>query len=260
MKERDLVKKITQKSPEKWSVYKQLRNKVTKEIKVAIETHCRGLIEETKDNPKKMWKTINRVLDKSPQSITTSCLDVEGNRIKKEADIAEALNHHFVTVGPKLAGKVEQRINDDPLKYVVKQSSVMKFTPVSDIFILNSIKQLKNGKAPGPEKIPTLLIKDAGEVICKQLAMIVNSSLRHGIFPDIWKLARVTPIFKSGSRSDTNNYRPISVISVFSRILERIVHDQIYDYLRSRAILTIRQSAVQKLCSTVTSLIDSTEF
>ena len=58
MKERDLAKRIAKKSPEKWSVYKQLRNKVTKEIKVAIETHYRGLIEENKDNPKKMWKTI----------------------------------------------------------------------------------------------------------------------------------------------------------------------------------------------------------
>ena len=63
-----------------------------------------------------------------------------------------------------------------------------------------------------------------------------------------------------GSRSDANNYRPTSVISVFSRILERIVHDQMYDYLRSRDILTISQSAFQKLCSTVTSLIDSMEF
>ena len=128
------------------------------------------------------------------------------------------------------------------------------------MFILNSIKQLQNGKAPGPDKIPTMPIKDAGEVICKPLAMIFNSSIRHDIFPDIWKLTRVTPIFKLGSRSDANNYRPISVISVFSRILQRIVQDQMYDYLRSRGIVTISQSAFPKLCSTVTSLIDSTEF
>ena len=103
-------------SPEKWSVYKQLRNKVTKTIKAAIETHYRRVIDENKDNPKKMWKTINKVLNKYPQLSTTSSLDVEGNRITKEANIAEALNHHFVTVGPKLASKIEQRTNDDPLK------------------------------------------------------------------------------------------------------------------------------------------------
>ena len=117
----------------------------------------------------------------------------------------------------------------------------MKFNFINDTFILNSIKKLKNGKTPGPDKITTKLIKDAGEGICKPLAMSFNSSFRHGIFPDIWKLARVTPIFKSGSRSDANNYRPISVICVLSRILERIVHDQVYDYLRSRDILTTSQ-------------------
>ena len=183
------------------------------------------------------------MLDKSPQLTKTSSLDVEGIGITKEASIAEALNHHFVTVGSKLASKIEQWTNDDPLKCVVQQASVMKFNFVKDAFIHNSIKQLKNGKAPGPEKILTKLIKDAGETICKPLVMIFNSTFRNGIFPDIQKLAKVNPIFKSGSRSDANNYQTISVICVFSIILERIVHNKVYDYLRSRDILTTSQSA-----------------
>ena len=81
-----------------------------------------------------------------------------------------------------------------------------------------------------------------------------------GIFPDVWKLARVTPIFKSGSKSKANNYRPISVISVFSRILERIVQDQVHEYLKANKVLTMSQSAFQKLCLTITSLIDSTDY
>ena len=86
---------------------------------------------------------------------------------------------------------------------------------------------MKNGKATGPDKIPTTIIKDVGDIITKLLTMIFNSSLTNGVFPDIWKIARITPIFKSGAKNDVNNYRPISVISVFSRILERIVHDQL---------------------------------
>ena len=140
MKERDLAKRTVQTSPEKWSVYKQLRNKVTKRIKAAIETHYRRVVDEHKDNPKKMWKIINKVLDKSPQLTTISCFDVEGNRITKEANIAEALYHHFVTVGPKLASKIEQLTNYYPLKYVVKEASIMRFNFVNDTFILNSIK------------------------------------------------------------------------------------------------------------------------
>ena len=104
-----------------------------------------------------------------------------------------------------------------------------------------------------------MLIKDAADLKCEPLTMVFNSSLRKGIFPYVWKLARVTPIFKSGSNSEAINYRPVSVIPVFSRILERIVHDQVYEYLKGSKALTMCQSAFQKLCSTITSLIDITD-
>ena len=122
--------------------------------------------------------------------------------------------------------------------------------------------QLKNVKAPGPDKISTKLFKDAADFIWKPLTMVFNSSLKYGIFPDIWKLARVTPIFKTGSKSqkDGNNHRPISVISVFSRMLEKIVHDQLIEYPITDKVLTPNQSAFRKLYSTVTSLINGTAY
>ena len=135
----------------------------------------------------------------------------------------------------------------------------MEFKTVEDVFILNAIKNLKNGKAAGPDKVPTMLVKDVADLISKPLSIIFNSSLANGIFPDIWKLARVAPIFKSGSKKDVNNYRPISVISIFSRILERIVHDQLFDFLLENNVITKNQSAFRKLYSTVTSLICSTD-
>ena len=136
----------------------------------------------------------------------------------------------------------------------------MEFKTVDDVFILNAIKQLKNGKAAGPDKVPTTIVKDVGDLVSKPLSMIFNSSLANGMFPDIWKLARVTPIFKSGAKKDVNNYRPISVISIFSRILERIVHDQMFDFLLENNVITKNQSAFRKLYSTITSLICSTDY
>ena len=70
------------------------------------------------------------------------------------------------------------------------------------------------------------LIKDAIDAISLPLALIFNSSLQNRTFPKLWKVARVTPIFKSGQKTELNNYRQISVLSVFSRLLEKIVHDQ----------------------------------
>ena len=77
--------------------------------------------------------------------------------------------------------------------------------------------------------------------------MIFNSSLRKEVFSDIWKVVKVTPILKSGSRSEANNYRPISVISVFSRILESIIHVETYEYLVAAKLLIMSRSAFHKI-------------
>ena len=186
MRETDLAKRAAEKSPEKWSVYKQLRNKVTKEIKVAVQSHYHGLINENKDNPKKMWHTINRVLEKSSKLTMPASLNIEGRRLTKEGDILEALNHHFISVGrvgPKLACKIEQNDNDDPLKHIDNEPNTMRLTPVDDNYVPKAIKKLRKGKAPGPDKILTMLIKDAADLTCKPLTMVFNSSLRNGYFP-----------------------------------------------------------------------------
>ena len=66
--------------------------------------------------------------------------------------------------------------------------------------IMNAIKQLKSGKTAGPDKVPTKIVKDVDDLMSKPLSTIFNPSLENGIFPDIWKLAKVTPIFKSGAK------------------------------------------------------------
>ena len=75
---------------------------------------------------------------------------------------------------------------------------------------------LKSGKAPGPDGVPTNLVKDAAKSIAKHLMMIFNASLEKGLVPNVWKLAKITPLFKSGARNEKNNYRPISILSVFA--------------------------------------------
>ena len=155
--------------------------------------------------------------------------------------------------------KIVSRLGDDCLQNIKPEQKVMTFKTVESSFISNAIEQLKNGKAAGPDEVPTTIVKDVGDLVSKPLSMIFNSSLEKGIFPDIWKFARVTPIFKSGAKKDVYNYRPISVTSIFSRMLERIVHDQMFDFLLENNVITKNQSAFRKLYSTITSLICSTD-
>ena len=104
----------------------------------------------------------------------------------------------------------------------------MLFTTVDKAYVLDAINQLKNGKASGPYNVSVTLVKDAREFIAHPLMQIYNKSLENDVSPEIWELARVSPIYKSGPKTELDNYRPISVISVFSKLLERLTHDQLF--------------------------------
>ena len=92
-------------------------------------------------------------------------------------------------------------------------------------------------KAPGLYKLPATLVKLAAPYIAKALAKIFNESLLTGIFPSDWKEAKVIPVYKSGTKSNMNNYRPISIISIIAKTMEKLVHEQIYSYLEQNNIL-----------------------
>ena len=115
--------------------------------------------------------------------------------------IAEKLNEHFLSEGPKLTNNIEVKPNDNLTMYLhsVDSNKKISFKIMNEETMLNSLNMLKNDKAPGPDGIPTNLVKDATKFAAKPLAMIFNASLAQGIFPNIWKLAKITTIFKSGA-------------------------------------------------------------
>ena len=98
----------------------------------------------------------------------------------------------------------------------------------------------------------------AAPIIYRQLTDLFNLSVRSGVFPVDWKLAKVSSIYKTGERIDPNNYRPISVLSTIARIFEKVMYEQSYDYLSRKNILDPRQAGFRSLHSTVTALLDLT--
>ena len=167
MKERDKAKQMAKGQPEMWPTYRQLRNRVTREIRIAIHDYYSGLIKENEKDPKRMWKTINKVLDKNTNSDIPSSLEFEGKRLTREPDVLEAFNHHFTSIGPKLAQKIEVRNDDDCLHNITIESNNMNFRTFDENYILNAINQLKDGKASGPDKVSITIVKDVKDLIAK---------------------------------------------------------------------------------------------
>ena len=136
-------------------------------------------------------------------------------------------------------------------------NSKMILNTIYKKYVLDAIGLLKNGKASGPDKFIINLIKDAAKFIAYPIMCIFNSSIANGVFPYVWKAGSVTLNQKLGFRLDLNNYRPIPVIPVFARMLERLAHDQLYEFLKVNNILSSSQAAVRTLYSTTTSLVSS---
>ena len=102
-------------------------------------------------------------------------------------------------------------------------------------------------KATGPDGISTKLLKMAALAISHSLTSLFNYSLSQGKFPAAWKEANVTPVPKSGDKHSVNNYRLISVIPIVAKVLESIVHDQVYEYLESNKILKKEQAGFRPI-------------
>ena len=105
---------------------------------------------------------------------------------------------------------------------------------------------MSSTKATGDDKVPVKLLKLCVNEVADSLTSIVNLSFETATFPDIWKIARVTPIYKSGDKSVQLNYRPISVLPVISKIYERHIHVSFLSWLQKFRLLIENQSAYLK--------------
>ena len=114
-------------------------------------------------------------------------------------------------------------------------------------------------KGTGPASIPLEFLKIVADIIAVPLCRIINLSFTKGIFPDLLKTAKVVALFKSGSSDELKNYRPISLLSVFDKIIEKIMHKQLYAFLENHNILFKNQFGFRKLSSTAHSVIEITE-
>ena len=129
---------------------------------------------------------------------------------------------------------------------------------ISNEEIIDIIHSLKNTSS-GPSSIPLKMLLIIPDLIILPLAHIINMSLLTGVYPDLLKIAKVIPIHKGGSTQDINKYRPIS-LSIFDKIIEKLIHKRLYNFLESQNILYINQFGFRKNNSTTNALIQITEM
>ena len=209
---------------------------------------------------KKTWEGIRKIVNIKKVSTKTSQLNIGGKIIDDDKELANNFNNFFVNVGPSTENTIPKVPNILPSKFL-KNRNQMNFViaHISNEEILDIIKSLEN-KSTGPSSIPLKLLSIIPDLIIIPLAYIINMSLQTGEYPDLLKLVKVIPIHKGGSTQDVNNYRPISLLSIFDKIIEKLMHKRLYSFLEKHNILFHNQFGFRKNNSTIYALAQITEM
>ena len=157
------------------------------------------------------------------------------------------------------AQKVPKVPNQSPVQFLKNRNQYeLILAHISEEDIIDIIVALPK-KSIGPHSIPVQFLKIVADLVAIPLCKIINLSFSQGIFPDMLKLAKVIALFKNGSSEEPNNYRPISLLPIFDKIIEKLMHKQLYAFLELHDILFKNQFGFRKKCSTAHSLIEITE-
>ena len=266
IRQRNEQKKKAKKSSalDDWKSYKHLRNKVTACIRLAKKDYVTNSINECNGQTGDIWKSLKCLMPQKQKSVKISHIEKDGHEIDDKSEIANSFNNHFINIGRKIQRSVAPPVDDYQNEnqgklHFPKCASNFRFNAVNEQQVLNVINDLKEKKACGPDSIPVILWKIIAEYILKPFTYIINLSFKQGISPSEWKKSRVIPVFKSGNKSDMNNYRPISILSVAAKIVEKLAFDQLYTYVDQKGILSRFQCGFRPKHSTNTALFNVTE-
>ena len=246
-----------------WSTYKRLRNNVTNSIRHAKSNYIWQLFREHLDTPRDFWKLIKKCYPVKEKGKASKTFVINGNTISNEIIISNSFCSYFATIGSSLANKISSLTNftwgpvdcRKSLSKVNKHNSTFKFQPVRHRDDLKILQSLKSSKAAGVDNIPASLIKDGAEELATPISLLVDRSFQEGTFPTVEKSAKMTPLYKSGVRSSLDNYRPISVLNILSKVVERIAYMQIMEYLEENNLLSPYQYGFRRHRSTQHAVI-----
>ena len=242
------LKNKTQASENEYKNYKNLFEKLRKKGK---QSYYSSLINQYKNDSKKTWQVLKEMSGKrkKPVSYLPKMLKIESEFVHDQEEIANNFNNFFTNVGPNLASKIPI-VNKSFEDYLTRNEN-----PIDDCELLfkefeDAFKSLQRNKACGIDNVSSNIVIDVYDEIKQPLFQIFKHSFDTGVFPDSLKIAKVSPIFKSGDSSLLGNYRPISVLPVFSKILERIMYNRLYSYLNDKNLFYVKQFGFQKNTST----------
>lgn len=269
IRDKYLYKYKKYKQKDMYILYCYHRNLVQRLVKKAKSEYISHQLEENKYNSKRLWSQLKDLgYSNKTKSSPNVVLNIDNENCFEPSKIACHFNTFFTTVASVLVDKLPVPFNiftveSDTFKQFYKDRNPndikFKLHTVSEEYIYKELCKLNCSKSTGLDDIPAKYLKDAAPFLKIHITFLVNSSITSNIVPSDLKCAKVKPLFKKNNRSDVSNYRPVSILSIVSKILERAVYNQLEFFLIKQELLYEFQSGFRCNYSTDSCLIHLTD-
>ena len=239
-----------------WDKYKKLRNSVNNRKRYEENLYKAEQISEVADCPATLWKTAKSFMgwksQNSPQQIK-----VNDTLLTSPRKIAQCMNEYFInkvvtirsnmTNAPVPLVKLKELMQGKNCRMQLKHVSLSKVKRI--------LKSLSNSRSTGIDELDNFSIKLAADFVVHPIHHIVCLSIIQSKFPESWKSSKVLPLHKKGERLDRKNYRPVSILSPVSKVLEKVIYEQIYSYFTRNSIFHPNLHGYRSNRSTQTALL-----
>lgn len=226
------------------SKFKELRRDVKRLIEFKYVEYSKSIGESITENPKRFWSFFRY---KTRSNSIPDIVSYKGQLHRDSHSQAEAFNQFFFSTFTSDESSYPNQHDQD--SQVPKLDSIV----LTNMEVLSSLSSLDPRKAPGSDGLPTSILKECATELCPSICNLFNKSLATGEIPEEWKHSVVVPVFKKGKKEDVTNYRPISLLSVLSKVLERCVYNNLMEHIAQ--FFTDAQHGFLKGRSTVTQLL-----
>ena len=248
---------IRTKDPFIYTRYKHYRDKLTKLIRLSKKNYYKSNFLKVKHNSKKVWIGIKKIINKQKQSCNQGIMLYE-NKVSTtdQKSVSNKFFNFFTNIVADLVKKLptSTKLYSDYLQQSQPNSFYLGDT--SEFEISNILKDLDSSKSCDIYGISAKILKISSPVISPFLCKLFNGSFAEGIFPSKLKYAKVIPIHKGGSKLSVNNYRPISILPIISKILEKLMHNRLTSFLEKNNTIFEHQYGFQKGKSTSLAIMD----
>ena len=210
--------------------------------------YCADQFEKNKSNIRHTWWTVEEILSKKRSKRDfPSYFKLSDQHISDPMAIANHFNKFFAHIGPELSKNLHSN-SEKSVSFYMKQTimSSFNFECVNSEIVILIILELSSKNSCGSDGLSTNLLKRISKIFAAPLSIIINQYLVTGIFPDRLKIAKVIPLFKKGDDHVFDNYRPISLLSSISKVVEKIVFIQVYNYFSKQNLLYDGQYGFRK--------------